>query len=167
MGLGASLRSRRFVSLFSTVFFPNALGIGLVHGGQFMAAFACCLPPFFGIAVDRFVSSSRSSTLLPPLAIYIDGIVDVGVLVNIRFLPETVLWVAGLVTLSRSTSSASSVSRRDVEPTVGSLGLACYENEASSSARCDMRATTRMYINSIVKKRKMIHGKIAVLPCTN
>ena len=119
MGLGASLRSRRFVSLFSTVFFPSALGIGLVHGGQFMAAFACCLPPFFGIAVDRFVSSSRSSTLLPPLGIYIDGIVDVGVLVNIRFLPETVLWVAGLVTLSRSTSSASSVSRRDVEPTFG------------------------------------------------
>ena len=36
---------------------------------------------------------------------------------------------------------------------LGSLGLACYENEASSSARCDMRATTRMYINSIVKKK--------------
>ena len=36
---------------------------------------------------------------------------------------------------------------------LGSLGLACYENEASSSARCDMRATTHLYINSIVKTK--------------
>ena len=43
---------------------------------------------------------------------------------------------------------------------LGSLGLACYENEASSSARCDMRATTRMYINSIVKKRLKHKGSL-------